>query len=91
MNDEQTKAFIKWSESILDALQATNKQLEMLTQKVFDYQKFNIAMGANVLKLFTELSDSTDLFSETELQAIKDMQRSIDEQSKRPSNGKANS
>jgi hypothetical protein len=48
-------------------------------------------MGANVLKLFTELSDSTDLFSETELQAIKDMQRNIDEQSKRTSNGKTNS
>tara|TARA_R100000234_G_scaffold119640_1_gene103162 strand:+ start:378 stop:653 length:276 start_codon:yes stop_codon:yes gene_type:complete len=91
MNDEQTKAFIKWSESILEALQATNKQLDMLTNKVYEYQKFNIAMGTSVLKLFTDLAESSDLFSEGELKAIADMQRSINEQNERPSNGKANS
>ena len=91
MNDEQTKAFIKWSESILEALQATNKQLDMLTNKVYEYQKFNIAMGTSVLKLFTDLAEGTDLFSEGELKAIAEMQRSINEQSQRPSNGKANS
>lgn len=91
MNDEQTKAFIKWSESILEALQATNKQLDMLTNKVYEYQKFNISMGTSVLKLFTDLAEGTDLFSKGELKAIADMQRSINEQSERPSNGKANS